>query len=194
MGQPPVAHLVAQADSVDGFVTSCTGNLDGTGQCVNQETGQRFVCVIIPGQVIDCKSPKAKQFQCVWISGTQANYAEFWCDAQVDALLRNEISSLRLQPSLNSPLGPGPSSGSFSSNEINPDRYNRDRFKTDDLKLGDPFGKLITKPAVDPSSGSNSSSVVDSLSTNPNPDAPSPAAASPLSNPLIPSLSTFQSP
>ena len=85
-----------QADTVDGFVASCTGNHDGTGECVNAETGNRYSCLIIPGQVIDCRSRKTRTFQCVWISGSQANYAEFWCDPQVDALLRNELSSSQL--------------------------------------------------------------------------------------------------
>ena len=85
-----------RASSVDGFVASCTGNLDGTGECVNAETGKRYICLIIPGQVIDCKSRNNRSFQCVWISGSQANYAEFWCDPQVDAMLRNELSSKQL--------------------------------------------------------------------------------------------------
>lgn len=88
--------LAVRADTVDGFVASCTGNLDGTGECVNAETGSRYTCLIIPGQVIDCKSRSIRSFQCVWISGAQANYAEFWCDPQVDAMLRNELSSKQL--------------------------------------------------------------------------------------------------
>ena len=90
----PVA--AGAVDAVDGFVAACTGNLDGTGQCVNQETGSRYTCLIIPGQVIDCKSRTSRAFQCVWISGVQANYAEFWCDPEVDALLRNELSAKQL--------------------------------------------------------------------------------------------------
>lgn len=88
--------LTVRAETVDGFVASCTGNLDGTGECVNAETGSRYTCLIIPGQVIDCKSRGSRSFQCVWISGSQANYAEFWCDPQVDAMLRNELSSQQL--------------------------------------------------------------------------------------------------
>lgn len=181
---PAPSQRLAQADVVDGFVAACTGNLDGTGQCINQETSQRFTCVVIPGQVIDCKSPKAKAFQCVWVSGVQANYAEFWCDPQVDSLLRNEISSQRLQPSLSSPLGTGPSSGVFPSNEINADRYSRDRFKTDDPKLDDPFGKSITAPEG-PSSGAASFTSPSEPLSEP---LPTPLSA-PLSSPLVPSTS-----
>jgi hypothetical protein len=89
--------LAVQANTVDGFVASCTGNLDGTGECLNAETGSRYACLIIPGQVIDCRSNSSRTFQCVWISGAQANYAEFWCDSQIDAMLRNELSSKQLR-------------------------------------------------------------------------------------------------
>ena len=101
--------LPGMAATVDGFVASCTGNNDGTGQCVNLETTQRFSCLIIPGQVIDCKSRAGRSFQCVWISGVQANQADFWCDPQVDALLRDEISANQLpeqfQPVITPPTG-----------------------------------------------------------------------------------------
>ena len=94
--QSLLVGLPVQSDSVDGFVASCTGNLDGTGECINGETGTRYACLIIPGQVIDCKTRTSRSFQCVWISGAQANYAEFWCDPQVDAMLRNELSIKQL--------------------------------------------------------------------------------------------------
>ena len=77
----------------DGFTAYCTGNLDGTGDCFNQESSQRYTCVVIPGQVIDCKSKGGTPFQCVWISGVQSNQAEFWCDPSIDAMLANEISA-----------------------------------------------------------------------------------------------------
>lgn len=143
---------LAQADVIDGFVASCTGNLDGTGQCINQETGQRFTCVVIPGQVIDCKSRLSNPFQCVWISGVQANYADFWCDPQVDALLRSEISAKQFDVPLGPSLGPGPSGNSFPANDLNSDRFTHDRFKVEELKPDDPFGSK--NPPVAPTPGS----------------------------------------
>lgn len=115
--------LPAAAVTVDGFVASCTGNNDGTGQCVNLETSQRFSCLIVPGQVIDCKSRTGRSFQCVWISGVQANQADFWCDPQVDALLRDEISSNQLQEQFQ-PVGTPPAGDPLDSNQrdrVNPD-------------------------------------------------------------------------
>lgn len=155
--------LIGQADVVDGFVASCTGNYDGTGICVNTETRQRFACTIIPGQVIDCKLPSERSFQCVWISGVQANYAEFWCDPQVDAMMRSEISSRQFDTPVNaSPVGPGPTGGSFPANEINPDRFDRDRFRPDDLKPDDPFGSSSSPGSPDPSSVAPATPPVDS--------------------------------
>lgn len=89
----PVLRSQAAADVVDGFFAYCTGNNDGTGLCRNEETGLSYTCQIIPGAVIDCKSPKAKDFQCVWITSPTANGAQFWCDKNVDQMLRQEFSS-----------------------------------------------------------------------------------------------------
>jgi hypothetical protein len=155
--------LIAQAEVIDGFVASCTGNFDGTGLCVNSETKQRFTCLIIPGQVIDCKLPSARSFQCVWVSGVQANYAEFWCDPQVDLMMRSEISSRQFDPPTNaSPLGPGPSGTSFPANEIKSDRFDRDRFRPDDLKPDDPFGSSSSPGSSGPSSDAPATPPADS--------------------------------
>ena len=89
----PVLRSQAAADVVDGFFAYCTGNNDGTGLCRNEETGLSYTCQIIPGAVIDCISPKAKDFQCVWISSPMPNGAQFWCDKNVDQMLRQEFSS-----------------------------------------------------------------------------------------------------
>jgi hypothetical protein len=155
--------LIAQADVIDGFVASCTGNFDGTGLCVNSETNQRFTCLIIPGQVIDCKLPSARSFQCVWVSGVQANYAEFWCDPQVDLMVRSEISSRQFDTPTNaSPLGPGPSGTSFPANEIKSDRFDRDRFRPEDLKPDDPFGSSSSPGSSGPSSDASATPPADS--------------------------------
>jgi len=139
--------VAVQADTVDGFVASCTGNLDGTGECVNAETGGKYTCLIIPGQVIDCKSRSSRSFQCVWISGSQANYAEFWCDPQVDAMLRNELSSKQL----NRPFT------DTTTNQLRPSQGNEltDPFRNKDggsLKqdFRDPLNPILLDPTADP--------------------------------------------
>jgi len=74
----------------DGFNVYCTSNLDSTGVCVNMETNRSLKCIIIPGQVIDCRSRSGKSFQCVLYSQYTANQAEFFCDPAVDRMLGQE--------------------------------------------------------------------------------------------------------
>lgn len=77
----------------DGFNVYCTGNRDGTGLCVNMETSQALDCIIIPGQVIDCKTSSGKSFQCVFFQQYTSNQAEFTCDPAVDKMIREESPS-----------------------------------------------------------------------------------------------------
>jgi len=74
----------------DGFNVYCTSNHDGTGVCTNMETSRNLDCIIIPGQVIDCKSLSGKSFQCVLYSQYTPNQAEFFCDPSVDQMLGQE--------------------------------------------------------------------------------------------------------
>lgn len=77
----------------DGFNVYCTGNRDGTGLCVNMETSQALDCIIIPGQVIDCKTSSGKSYQCVFFQQYTTNQAEFTCDPAVDKMVSEEGSS-----------------------------------------------------------------------------------------------------
>ena len=83
---------ICQSEEADGFTAQCVGSNDGTGVCENLENKQMFECVIIQGQLIECKTASKKQFQCVYISGVQSSQAEFWCDSKVDALLRENMN------------------------------------------------------------------------------------------------------
>jgi hypothetical protein len=77
----------------DGFNVYCTSNLDGTGVCSSMESGRKLQCIIIPGQVIDCKSRSGKSFQCVLYSQYTSNQAEFFCDPSVDQMLGQEADA-----------------------------------------------------------------------------------------------------
>jgi hypothetical protein len=77
----------------DGFNVYCTSNHDGTGVCTNMETSRNLQCIIIPGQVIDCKSRSGKSFQCVLFSQYTPNQAEFFCDPSVDRMLGQETDA-----------------------------------------------------------------------------------------------------
>lgn len=72
---------------IDGFNVYCTSNMDGTGFCTNMETNGSLDCIIIPGQVIDCKSASGRSFQCVIYSQITPNQAEFFCDPSAERLL-----------------------------------------------------------------------------------------------------------
>jgi len=85
--KPP--HVSSQP-VYDGFNVYCTSNHDGTGVCTNMETSRNLDCIIIPGQVIDCKSLSGKSFQCVLYSQYTPNQAEFFCDPSVDQMLGQE--------------------------------------------------------------------------------------------------------
>lgn len=92
------------AKVMDGFFAYCTSNLDGTGDCVNQEDGRAMDCIIVPGQIIQCNAAASKSFQCVWVSGVTANQAQFWCDPSAEATFYSAISDTELNPS--APSGP----------------------------------------------------------------------------------------
>lgn len=77
----------------DGFNVYCTGNRDGTGLCVNRESSEPLDCIIIPGQVIDCKTGSGKSFQCVLFQQYTLNQAEFACDPDVERMISEEVPS-----------------------------------------------------------------------------------------------------
>ncbi len=92
--------LPSYSNPLDGFVAECTSNQDGTGDCINSESGSSYSCIVVPGQVIDCVSKLNSSFQCVAISGNSAGFSEFWCDPQVDKLLNTEPLESKANPSL----------------------------------------------------------------------------------------------
>jgi hypothetical protein len=77
----------AKAVTRDGFFAYCTSNLDGTGECVNEEDELTISCLIVPGQIISCPTSTQRTMECVWISSITANQAQFWCDPEDEALL-----------------------------------------------------------------------------------------------------------
>ena len=79
------------ANQGDGFNAYCTSNMDGTGACFNDETSKKMSCLIVPGQIIDCKTRKGKTFQCVWTSNITANQAQFWCDPSAESILNDDF-------------------------------------------------------------------------------------------------------
>ena len=94
LGTTIISQIPAKAKSMDGFFAYCTSNLDSTGECVNEEDGLKFSCLIVPGQIISCPTKTSRSMECVWISGVTANQAQFWCDRYDEAALYgSEIES-----------------------------------------------------------------------------------------------------
>ena len=74
-----------------GFNVFCTSNLDSTGACVNLKNQQPLDCLIIPGQLIDCRSSLGAKFQCVLYSQVTATQAEFFCNSQAELINQEEV-------------------------------------------------------------------------------------------------------
>jgi hypothetical protein len=106
-----------ESREIDGFITNCTSNQDSTGICVNQETSKSYNCLIIPGQVIECNSLSDKSFQCVSISGTIGNQAQFWCDPSVDSMLSKEIDTNEFSPDHDNKFSPAINHSKINSTE-----------------------------------------------------------------------------
>ncbi len=68
-----------------GFNVFCTSNMDGTGVCSDLLSGRSLNCIIIPGQVIDCKNSLGNSLQCVLINQYTQNQSEFFCNEQVSS-------------------------------------------------------------------------------------------------------------
>ena len=60
------------------FEVYCTSNLDSTGVCTD-ESNTSFSCIIIPGQIIECKDKKSIPYECVLIAQITQTQAEFSC-------------------------------------------------------------------------------------------------------------------
>ena len=72
-------QISAQPD--DAFTVYCTGNHDATGSCLkisNSDKPEEFECIMVPGNIIDCKNNSDTNIECILIAATSAQ-AEFSC-------------------------------------------------------------------------------------------------------------------
>ena len=70
------------AESDQSFTVYCTGNQDTTGSCLrtgNPEDNKKLECIMVPGNIIDCKSGSDENIECILITATSAQ-AEFSCN------------------------------------------------------------------------------------------------------------------
>ena len=63
----------------------CTSNLDSTGVCINETTDDAFECIIVPGQIIECKDEDSVKHECVLMTQITATQAQFSCSELIDS-------------------------------------------------------------------------------------------------------------
>lgn len=91
------------------FNIFCTSNKDGTGSCSDLASGQSLNCIIIPGNVIDCKNSLGNSLQCVLINQYNSKQSEFSC---------NGPSSFSSIPIINPPSSNGLFGNDAFSNDL----------------------------------------------------------------------------
>ena len=69
--------VVAYSESE--FNVYCTSNLDSTGICVDESSKNLLNCIVIPGQIIECKDQSSNEYECVLIAQVTATQAQFSC-------------------------------------------------------------------------------------------------------------------
>ena len=94
--------MAAQMD--DGsFTVFCTGNHDSTGSCLEvseAEETKQLECIMVPGNIIDCKNETNEQIDCILIAATSAQ-AEFSCRKNTEQSIDNAAT-----PSVEDSTGP----------------------------------------------------------------------------------------
>ena len=81
-------QMSAQPDET--FTVYCTGNHDTTGSCLkmsDSEKAEKFECIMVPGNIIDCKSNSDTNIECILIAATSAQ-AEFSCSESMTKSLK----------------------------------------------------------------------------------------------------------
>lgn len=62
-----------------GFSIYCNSNMDGTGNCNRSDNGNPLLCIMIPGQSIDCSDQNKQEFDCVQYGAVLPLQTQFFC-------------------------------------------------------------------------------------------------------------------
>lgn len=74
-----ISFFSTVANSKNEFNVYCTSNLDSTGICVDESSKKSLNCIIIPGQIIECKDQASNEYECILIAQVTATQAQFSC-------------------------------------------------------------------------------------------------------------------
>lgn len=77
--KPPVQQSLEIAAGGSSFIIYCTSNQDGTGECSRVDTGEKIVCEIVAGSIVNCSRQTASPVQCVFVSTVLNAQAYFSC-------------------------------------------------------------------------------------------------------------------
>ena len=81
-----ISQFSASHAADDSFTVFCTGNHDSTGSClevINSEEHKELNCIMVPGNIIDCKNEANERIECILIAATSAQ-AEFSCNKNTE--------------------------------------------------------------------------------------------------------------
>ena len=91
-----ISQFAASQAADDSFTVFCTGNHDSTGSCLevsNSEEHKELNCIMVPGNIIDCKNEANERIECILIAATSAQ-AEFSCNKNTEGTFAPEARTI----------------------------------------------------------------------------------------------------
>lgn len=79
MGSKVAAQQDNELNNQAGFSIYCNSNMDATGNCNRSDNGNPLLCIVIPGQVIDCSDQNKREFDCVQYGALLPLQTQFFC-------------------------------------------------------------------------------------------------------------------
>ena len=91
-----ISQFAASQAADDSFTVFCTGNHDSTGSCLevsNSKEHKKLNCIMVPGNIIDCKNEADERIECILIAATSAQ-AEFSCNKNTEGTFAPEARTI----------------------------------------------------------------------------------------------------
>ena len=128
-------HHVSANENNTSFTIYCTGNHDSTGSCIepNESSGDKKLdCIMVPGNIIDCKNKTEDNIECILIASTSAQ-AEFSCRKRM-------MKEREFEPAATMPVD-NTESEINSTESLTNNNYEESLNDIESNPFGDPFGK-----------------------------------------------------